>query len=455
MRRAGGRPRYGMFLAQGLGKTSLTLNEFVDFEDVDLNVVLAPSSFVGDWPLAPAEWGLGFLRTGMWGRDELPYDWDCGVYSIAHETLRGSKRARDALLDLFKKRRCMLTFDESTGIKNPQSLLAKYCVSELSKYAVRVRELNGTPLVQNVLDYYAQLRLLGQLNGVNPYAFRNRFACMGGFMGKQIIGIKEDRQEELAALLDSCSFRALKQDWRKDMPPQVNQPVHLEMTAAQIPHYCSMLNEFYTLVQDEEINAAMVLTQRIKLQQISSCMLMQDGRAHWLEKPENNPKLRAALDVMSTGHGKMIVPYFFDPSGEMLFDQFSKAGMKPAWIRSKSRGGTAESIVAEKNRFNNNGECRVIIGQIDQLARGHTLLGQKSKDRCYRIFMYETSLSLMHVEQVKDRNHRGEQDETCTIYWPVCSPIDQLNVDILTKKKTMAEGMDALIKEVRKPRVRA
>jgi hypothetical protein len=39
------------------------------------------------------------------------------------------------------------------------------------------------------------------------------------------------------------------------------------------------------------------------------------------------------------------------------------------------------------------------------------------------------------------------------LYWPICSPIDQVNVDILTKKKTMAQGMDALVKEVRKFRL--
>jgi hypothetical protein len=54
---------------------------------------------------------------------------------------------------------------------------------------------------------------------------------------------------------------------------------------------------------------------------------------------------------------------------------------------------------------------------------------------------------------MNDRNHRGEQDETCYLYWPIASPIDQINVDILTKKKSMAAGMDALIREVRKFRL--
>jgi hypothetical protein len=447
---AAGRERFGNHSEQGLGKTSSTLNEFVDFEDVDLNIVLAPSSFAADWTLAPAEWGLGFLRTGMWGKEQqLPFDWEAGVYAIAHETLRGSLRAREALLELFKQRRCMLTFDESTGIKNHNSLLAKYCVGLLVKEAKRVRILNGTPIVQNVLDYYAPLRMLGQISG-NAFAFRNRYAKMGGFMGKQIIGMNEDRREELARILNNCSFRALKKDWRKDMPDQIEVPVHLEMTDRQLQHYKTMMTEFYALIGEEEVSADMVLTQRIKLQQISSCLLMKDGKHFWLEEPNNNPKLKAALDLMATGHGKMIVVYFFDPSGRMLIEQFQKAGLDPAWITG---GMKPEEIVKQKRRFNDDSSCRVLVGQIDQTSRGHTLLGQKGRDRCYKLFFYETSLSLMHVSQVSDRNHRGEQDETCYLYWPICSPIDQVNVDILTKKKTMAQGMDALVKEVRKFRL--
>lgn len=447
IRRAEGRSHYGQFLEQGLGKTPLTLNDFVEFQDCDLCIVLAPSSFVGDWPLAPAEWGLGFLRTGRWGRDEMPFDWDSGLFAISHETLRGSKRTRDDLQRLMERRRCFLAFDETTGIKNPTSVLAGYSVAALSKLAHRVRLLNGTPMVQNVMDYYAPLKMLKQIDGKTRVGFRNRYAKMGGFMGKQIVG--QQNQEELARIIDDCSFRALKKDWRKDLPPQIEVPVHLEMTDNQLKHYHTMMEEFYAEIgelEPEMVTADMVLTQRIKLQQISSCMLMKEGRAFWLDEPKDNPKLKASLDVMDTGHGKTIAAYYFDPSGRMLIDQYQKAGLNPAWITG---GMKPEEIVAQKAKFNNDGSCRVLVGQIDQTSRGHTLLGQKGKDRCYRLFMYETSLSLMHVKQMYDRNHRGEQDEPCSVFWPFCSPIDQINFNILTAKKTSAENMDDLVKAVR------
>lgn len=444
---AGGRRKFGSFLEQGLGKTSANLNEFVDAGDVDLNVVLAPSSFIGDWPLAPTEWGIGFMKTGQYPRDPLPFDWDCGLYAFAHETLRGSANARRALMELLKKRRCLLTFDEATGIKNPSSLLARFMVTEASREATMVRLLDGTPMVQNVMDYYPKLRCLGELNGVNPLAFRNRYANTGGFMGKQIVGINSHREQELVEILNKCSFRALKKDWRKDMPDQVQHPIHLEMTNNQRKHYQTMMEDFCAILDSgEEIDAELVLTQRMKFQQISSCMLMRDGAAFWIEKPENNPKLKAIFDFIEIGRGKSIIVYTFGPSGHMLIDEMSKKGLNPAWITG---GMDSTDLLRQKERFNNDSSCRVIVAQQDQGSRGHTLLGQPGNDRCNKTFYYENSLSLMHRLQMNDRNHRGAQDETCYLIDFICCPIDQINTDILTRKKSYADGMDALIKLVK------
>lgn len=442
-----------MFLQQGLGKTALTLNEYIDSEDVDLNIVLAPNSFCGDWPLAPKEWGLGFLQTGRWPNDPLPYDWESGVYAIGHETIRGSKRAKDELLDLFKRRRCMLTFDESTGIKNPEAGITRYVLGSLVKEAKRVRLLNGTPLVQNVMDLYPQLRALGALQGHNPVNFRNRFAVMGGYMGKQITGIIPEREAELGQILDSVSFRALKKDWRKDLPPQVEQFVHLEMTDRQRSHYQTMMEEFYAAISDEDVVVAdMVLIQMDKLRQISGCILLDNGKVHRLETLEDNPKLRAIRDIVDNGIGKAIVVHFYKETGEMIFQAMQEAGYKPARIKG---GMKPDEIVEQKRMFNDDSECRVLVGQQDQTSRGHTLLGKPGKDRCAKIIYYENSFSLYQRLQMNDRNHRGEQDETCNIYDLVTSPMDQICIDILKNKHELADRMDDIVAAVRNNRAKS
>jgi hypothetical protein len=80
-------------------------------------------------------------------------------------------------------RRVMLIIDESKAIGNPSSGFTR-AVLELAKRAKVVRELNGTPITQSPLDYYGQLRALGELNGWSPTNFKARYAVLGGFMGK-------------------------------------------------------------------------------------------------------------------------------------------------------------------------------------------------------------------------------------------------------------------------------
>lgn len=432
---AGGRPRYGWHLEQGLGKTSLTFNEFVGSE-TDIQLVLAPNSFKGDWPLVPQEWGVPEITSGMWPRDPIPYDAEKAVYAVNYEAARSG--ALKPLLELMDRRRVFLTIDESSAIKGFRSLTTR-SVIELSKRATMVRELNGTPLVQDCMDTYGPLRTLGELNKVNPFAFRNRYAKLGGYMGRQIVGM--NNEAEFYALLDSCSFRALKKDWR-DLPEKIYTPVHLEMTNRQRRHYSEMLEEFFTQVGDLDVSADMVLIQLDKLRQIASCLAIQDGKSKFFEEPEKNPKLRSALDIIDGGPGKAIVVHYYKATGAMLVDAFYRAGLRPARIAG---GMKPEDVAFEKKRFNEDPECRILVGQESATARGHTLLGGPGNDRCSRMIFFEQSFSLMERLQIEDRIHRGEQDQACLYYDLLTSSIDQKVVDILQRKKSMADAVDEII----------
>lgn len=443
-REKSGRTRYGMHLEQGLGKTSLALNEFVS-SDAELCVVVCPNSFKADWALAPAEWGVPGISTSVWPWRDTPVSAPKQKHLLAinYEAARSSYDSHRMLLKLLETRRCMLVLDETSCIKNPTSDTAKSAI-ELAKRATYVRSLNGTPMTLNVLDYYPQLRCLGELNGMRPVIFRARYAKMGGYMGRVPIGIKEDHEDELYRLIDSCAFRALKADWRADLPPQVAVPIHLEMTKRQQTAYFEMMSEFYTVVKGMDVSADMVLTQYDKLRQISSCVAMQNGNMRSIEEPRNNPKIRAVLDVHDGGPGKTIVVYTYKPSGDVLMAALRD--LKPAWIRGGMKPG---EVVEEKRRFNDDPECRVLVGQQAATCMGHTLLGGEGRDRCNRTIYYENSFSLRDRLQMNDRNHRGDQDQPCTLYDLVTSPMDQLVVDALIAKKSLADSVDEIVKVIR------
>lgn len=443
LKRGAGHQRYGFWLEMGLGKSAIVLNEYVEDPDVDLCVVIAPQAFKLDWPAFVDDYDLGFLPTGYWPKHPIPFTWEQGVYAINYEAISRS-RAKPQMLKLLEQRRVFLVVDESKALGTPSSGWTKSTI-ELCKRATKVRLLNGTPVTQSPMDLYGQLRALGQLNGLTSVEFRNRFAVLGGYMGRQVM--PEIRNgEQLAAIMDSCSFRALKSEWRKDLPPKIYSAVHLEMTDRQRRHYQQMLEEFYVLVEEEDITAEMVIGQMIKLQQIASGFVLHDGRALEIEKPANNPKLNAALELCD-GPGKTIIVYYFKESGRLLVEALQRAGFNPAQIGG---GMSPAAIKLNKDKFNNDPACRVIVGQERAIALGHTLLGQSGNDRCDRTAFYENSYSYYYRSQCEDRNHRGAQDTACSCYDFIASPIDAAAVKILTAKRDMANSLDDIVAAVRK-----
>lgn len=448
LRRADGKDRFGFWLEQGLGKTALTLNEFLGRDDVAIMVVICPQSFKSEWVTTPAEWGAGFLQSAMWPKTP-PYALREGsTYVVNYEAVRWNGKTVNNFLGqlrhLMQIFPCMLVLDESYAVKSFNSDTTRG-VLDLCKRAKVVRLLNGTPMPENVMDYYPQLRALGEFEGWNPYAFRNRYAIKGGFQGRQIIG--QQREAELAEVLDRCSFRALKKDWRKDLPPQIVVPLHLEMSDKQRTAYQTMMEEFYALVEGDEVTAEMVLTQYDKLRQITSGILMKDGKVFRLDDFDKLSKTRALLDTIAGGDGKVIVVHHYVATGDALMEVLGKAGYQPARIAG---GLQPEEVKRSKDRFNGDPACRVLVGQQRATARGHTLLGGEGRHRCHRMFFFENDFGSYWREQMKDRNHRGEQDQECTIFDPISSPIEQIVVDALIRKKSAADVMDEVVAAVRR-----
>lgn len=432
MRRSSGKDRYGYWLEQGLGKTALFLNDYVDrYTEFDTGVIVCPNSFKMDWCIAPQEWGLDFTSS-MWPKEEFRN----GKTSKPHFNVINFEAVRqggyDTVKNILDRRPCVFLVDESSAIKNFKSDTAR-SVLDLSKRSRIVRLLNGTPMTQNVMDLFPQLKCLNELDGVNPYVFRNRYALTGGYMGKKIVGFKNEA--ELHEIQSRCSFRALKKDW-SDLPEKINIPIHLEMTANQRKHYKEMLQDFYTMVQGHEFDAPMVLTQMDKLRQITSGIIIDGDKFKLIDPPEKNPKIKAALDILSVGSGKMIIVHMYTKMGDVIYEELKKKGFNPAYIRGQMK---PEELIAQKKKFNEDPTCRAMVGQIQSASKAHTLLGGEGNDRCHHTFYHDQTFSLLDRSQMDDRNHRGAQDKAVNYYDPIMSPIDQAQIDALMFKQSMAD----------------
>lgn len=443
LRRSRGRDKYAYFLEQGLGKTALWLNDYIEnYSDIDRVVILCPNTFKNDWASAPGEWGLD-IKGWVWPYDVAERRKDRGrprQYIFNFEAARSG--AFDEISGLCDG--ACLVVDESSAIKNYKSDTAR-AVLDLAKRAKVVRLLNGTPMSQNVMDLFPQLKAVGQLDRVNPYAFRNHYAVMGGWMGKQVVGVRNE--DELHRLLGSCSFRATKNEWA-DLPDKIDVPVRLEMTPKQRKHYEEMLRDFYTLVDGAEFTANMVISRLDKLRQITSGLIIDGDRWVPLETPRNNPKIKAALDIINGGDGKTIIVHFYTKTGNLIAEEIERNNLCPAYIRG---GMTPAEVTEQKRRFNSDRDCRVLLAQITAASRAHTLIGGEGQDRAHKMFFHDHTFSYLDYQQMRDRIHRSTQDRTCLYYLPVMSSVDEAQLKALSKKEDMAalvvDAVKALAKQ--------
>ena len=446
LQRSEGRKGFNFFLEQGLGKTMVALNEAIELMQrgvIDALIVICPNSLKGNWREEAIKWNSG-LRVAVWqGKLFTALDLtQSNVFVFNYESQLSSGGSQ--LHHLLESRRCMLVLDESHRIKNPTSSITKRVLGEYSKAATIKRCLTGTPMTNTVMDYWPQLRMAGALNGSNPIAFRNRFAIVGGFKGKQIIGVKNE--EELKVLIAESGFRATKEDWA-DLPPKVYaSPISLPMPKVLQNHYKSMLDEFIVMINDDEaVTAEMVASQYIKLQQISSGFIKDGDTYHQLVATENLPKFEALCDVLeANGAGNvagqrsktLVFAHFRHTCAQLIHTLTMKFG--PEAVCYLIGGMKDEAIREQKDAFNSYGGPQIMVLQQAAGKEGHTLLGAPGNP-CHTVCFYENNFNAGDRLQAEDRPHRYGQINPVLYKDFVSSPIEATVIAAFQAKKSLMQ----------------
>lgn len=429
---------YAWWLDMGTGKSAVSLNDVVDGlhrDVIDAAIVVCPNSLKSNWEEESKKWGLP-IPVVRW--PDVPVRAPF-LFVINYEAFL--YKSYDVVYKLLNKYRCSMYLDEADRIKNPQGKISKLILG-LKNESVSRRELTGTPMTQGVMDLHPQLAFIGATR-MNPYAFRNRYAQMGGYLGKKVVGTKNE--EELQGILDQYTFRATKEDWL-DLPEKIfPNPIEVEMKGDQLKAYRSMEEDFIVMMSElqrsdqfdpeDEITVNMVVTQLVKLQQIACGFIMdQDGKVVELVPPDKNPRVLAVREFVDSAPGKSIVFCKHRYSAKMLIEHLSEFGC------SRLVGGMSdEEVSEEKSKFNCRGGNRIIVAQLSVGGIGHTLLGESGNDRCSTTAFFENDFSLRNRMQAEDRNHRGAQDRAVVYGDFVSSNIDKKVIAALQNKLSVVK----------------
>jgi len=446
-----GRDGFGFFMEMGLGKTLTALTEFQAGvpDGVTRMVAVCPNTFKSGWADEVAKHGLDLdvhiFESGSWANDEFlnrrytrpP------LLIINYEAIR-IKAVHDRLFDWMGRKPSYVAFDESIQIKTHDSLQTKAAIF-LSRAAAIRRILTGKPTTQGPHDLWSQMRAIGKLDGRNFYAFRGMFCRMGGFKNKQVVG--SQNEDMLAQLIEPHVFRATKEDWLFSIP-KVYTVREYKMTAEQRNQYRSMEQEFVLWMNaDEFVTVDAAITKYMKLAQIQCGFIIDtdnESKVHVICEPQNNPRVQLLKEVLiDEVYGKAIVVYIHRYSFQILKESLKE--YNPAWITG---GMTPEDIDAQKQKFNEDPNCRIILVQERAGKYGHTLLGSSGNNRCSTTIFFENSYSLDDRSQIEDRNHRRGQDANSVNYIDLCgTSMDRNVIRALQRKESIFKAVFAHIRK--------
>lgn len=214
--------------------------------------------------------------------------------------------------------------DESSKIKNHAAERSKRVVS-LRKTTKYRQLMTGTPIAKGPMDLFMPFEFLDpDIIGLGDfYSFRNRYAVMGGYEDREIIGY--NNMDELMELLAPFVYQVRQSDVI-DVADKVRVLREVELSPDQKKFYRQMRRDkrVDSACGDKSLITQNVLEQMLRLQEISGGLIsyaytpeqidnmkergIRKPEKFWREKiPGPNPKLNELLACCEEYEGQTIV----------------------------------------------------------------------------------------------------------------------------------------------------
>jgi SNF2 family DNA or RNA helicase len=324
----------------------------------------------------------------------------------------------------------MIICDESQRIKTPSAQQSK-CMHRLGKIAKYKMILTGTPVTQGPLDFFSQYKFLDPtIFGNSYYAFRARYAVMGGFEGRQVVSYQN--LPELIEKAHSIAFRVTKAE-ALDLPEQVDAIRYCELESKAQRLYEQMRKECVAELEGEKVvTAANVLSKLLRLQQITGGFL-GDGEGNVKKVSDSKLSVLKEIieDVVIDGGKKLVVFARFRPEIAAIEKLLQDLKIRYECIH----GDIDMSIRGKKVKaFQTDPELKVFIAQLQTAGLGITLTAADTA------VFYSLDFSFANYDQAKARLHRISQKNNVTnIHIVVKGTVDTKVMGALKKKKNVAD----------------
>ena len=440
---------YGYFMEMGTGKSKVLVDNMAMLYDkgkINGAVIVAPKGVYRNWYSQEIPNHLSshiqpkmVLWTALTSKKKdkeyqtlFETGHDLHILIINVEAL-STKKGLDFAAKFMRCHKTMLAIDESTTIKNPSAKRTKSILA-LGKEATYRRILTGSPVTKSPLDLYTQCGFLNSyLLGYDSfYAFRNRYANMvdRNFGGRrvQLIGSYK-RLDELADKLKAFSYRVLKDDCL-DLPDKVYIRREVDLTDEQSKAYATMKSAALASLKGKMATAPHVLTQMMRLHQITCGHLRNDDGT--ITEIKNN-RLKELINLLDEVEGKVIIwaNYVYDIENlvKVISDEFGADSIVQYYgaIPAEQRQQNIEKFQDP------NSKVKFFIGNPQTGGYGITLTCANT------VVYYSNGYDLEKRLQSEDRAHRIGQTKSVT-YVDFIAPktVDEKIVKALRSKMNIA-----------------
>tara|TARA_B100000029_G_scaffold461891_1_gene493977 strand:- start:294 stop:1706 length:1413 start_codon:yes stop_codon:yes gene_type:complete len=314
---------FAYFMEMGTGKSKVLIDNIAMLYDkgkIDGVLIIAPKGVIKTWyeQEIPAHlpdhveneavlWQANITKTQQQKLDSLFEPESKFHILIMNVEALSTPKGTNFAYRYLSCHNALMAIDESTTIKNPKAKRTKN-ILKLAEYSKYRRILTGSPVTRNPLDLYTQCEFLSPwlLNFASYYSFRNRYAEMKTmrFGGRQVQVVAAYKNlGELSDKLKDFSYRVLKEDCL-DLPAKTFMKRMISLTPDQLKIYKQMKEEALAYLNGKVTTTATVLTQLMRLQQITCGHFKADDGS---TQPINNNRITELMNVLDEIEGKVVI----------------------------------------------------------------------------------------------------------------------------------------------------
>jgi SNF2 family DNA or RNA helicase len=293
--------------------------------------------------------------------------------------------------------------------------------------------MTGSPLLGSPMNLWTLFKRIDPELYPNKWKYRNRYCALGGYGGKQVIGVKNER--ELNAVLSKCMLRRLKKDVLDLSEPQ-DIPVWVDMHDDQRKMYDIVLKDQLEGLSNNltplQIENS---TQRfVALTEICGSLGTVEGM------PDSSGKLDAMFDkiveivltkptVVFTRHLKI---------WQLIMDRAAKLDI-PIWgIRGDTKNMDRFELIDQWTMASKAGHHGIMLSMFQVGGTGFNMTAASTVHMPDRLWVPKLN------EQAVSRVHRIGQDDVVQVFRYMCTKSIDSRVE---KINAMKEQMNASVVE--------